>query len=257
MNKFLKVNNFFKYLIQVLSAFVCLIFYFFYDISIYLFYTWTINILIFFVVKKFSFDNKFLKLLKSNCYFVQYIIFFIIFDSYRGYMSWNIFYLFGSLIIVSIFYFFNYNKCRIMLSSIIIDGSNIKISVNRCINLVYINVGAAICEELYFRVVLLGIFKPFEFASIFIVTLYFVIYHYMFSVDRYLMINDYLNQIFIGFFMTTIFYFSNNVYYSIFIHFMINFINCLFYFKHIIKNIKNKKHEKHVTCEDYFDDIVL
>ncbi|WP_420920973.1 CPBP family intramembrane glutamic endopeptidase [Enterococcus casseliflavus] len=108
--------------------------------------------------------------------------------------------------------------------------------------IIYNQVGAAICEELYFRYSLILLFSSIPFSSVMISTISFFMYHFVLKWSNEFRFKDFLNQLVYGLLFSLVYFYSNCIYLSIGMHIFVNLPSVIIasnsYYHYYVKHAK-------------------
>lgn len=196
----------------------------FFNKSFFFVITWTINILILSNVRRIKFNNIYTSFLRITLYFIHFLIFFILLNKNDNFIIQDI-----SLCILLIifFLFLIIHLVRyIALFKIIFNtnyiGSFPKKNKLRYFLDCYSQLGAAICEELYFRYCIIVLFFSYGIFSVLISTLYFFLSHYILPWSHNFSKKDFVNQITYGALIGISFFYTHSIFLCISLHLLFN-----------------------------------
>lgn len=205
--------------------------------DIYLLMTWLINILILFNVKGIP-KKGFFYLIRLTCYFIHFIIFYVV---YLIVNNKSIIFLGnkgGELLIViiifSIIYLFLNRKMLKLFFSVEYISSISKKDTKEYIYSLYVTFGSVLAEELYFRYLIIEKLNNIGVFSIFVSAMYFMLYHYLLPWGGIFKKRDLLSQICFGVIAGSIYYITNSLLLCIVGHLVMNIHMVIFYIKSYI-----------------------
>lgn len=231
----------------------------FYNGSILFSISWIINILIIGNIKRLNGDSFICYFFRISGHFLHLSIFSLIGYYVFGYSpSKN--YFFALLILVSslLYYLFkNRMILRIKLSDISIANMTFHGPKYQYVLLIYNYLGAAICEELYFRYFLIQQFKQFDYIVIFLSGTYFFMFHYITLWGNVFKKMDYFNQLFLGIVFSTAYYLSNNIFITILAHIFFNAPQIYLMVKLYHRDYVNPSYYESLIHIDNTDDLLI
>lgn len=214
--------------------------------------TWIISLILLSNVKKIKVHNSIQSFFRMSGYFIHLGIFTMIWfyqNNLQITTKNNIVFLLVSFFTIYIYYYFNRKLILFNLSDIKIAENTNKQKKYRYFSIVYNQLGAAICEELYFRMFLMNyLFPQFNELSIVISAIYFWLFHYTLLWGAQFKKEDSIKQFLFGFILSIIYYYSGNIFFTILIHTAINLP---------IGLIQIKLFYRHYINSAYFDDLLL
>lgn len=185
--------------------------------------TWIIIILTMGNIRRISSKNLTLYWIRMSGYFLIYLIPIFI-DQYkmnlyidfeRGKLA-----ILGSIILGIIIFFADYQKGKVMYSAIGMATLSY-LPRYKIIFMIYNSIGAAICEEVYFRGYLL-MDHTFIWGKLIISPLIFVLAHYSLSWSEYFSKKDFVRQFIIGFINSALFFYGESILPCIILHLACN-----------------------------------
>lgn len=206
-------------LLSIMSAFIlCL------AINNYYFlFTWIIHLLIILNIRRINGKNMVTYALRISGYFAHlgiFSLFYVKDFSTRNHVVVSVIIM---IFAIAVYFYRHLNEFRVKLSIPSISRATYKYSKSKYITLMYNQIGAAVCEELYFRLLLMKIFNGFQLYSILISAIFFVLFHYTLCWGNRFKTSAYIEQFIFGIVLATIFYLSHNIILSIIVHCIINF----------------------------------
>ena len=228
----------------------------FFNERIFFFITWILNILILSNIRRISFKNIFISLLRITLYFGHFFMFFLFYEKKENFLLKNIhnyifFIIFFSFFLIHVIRYRDLFKIIFKFDYI---SSLTKKKRARYFFDFYSQFGSAICEELYFRYCIISLFYPWGVLSVFISTLYFFLSHYILPWSHNFTKKDFINQIIYGISMGSVFYYTNSILLCISLHLLFNVHTILLpiisYYYFYIKNSSS-------NANDEFEDIEI
>lgn len=140
---------------------------------------------------------------------------------------------------------FNSKSIKLSLADELISNAPIESKYTLFLRL-YNAVGAAICEEYFFRGFILSIDAP-NILLIFVSTFYFMLSHYILPWGKSFTKKDHLNQLLFGLTSSIVFILSGSILPSVLLHLLINAISGT----RIIRI-----YERHYIRKEYFDKLL-
>ncbi len=207
--------------------------------------SWSSILVILGNVRRLSRNNKLAYFLRMTLYFLPYAIpSFFVYKPTDNFIQRTIICCGVSILVFVLWLCFNYHILRFSFSDIVVAG--MKKESKYVLGLrVYNLIGAAICEELFFRYFILSLSLNIVIASIISISL-FILSHYLLPWGENYKRKDLLNQFIFGSINIAMFVLSHSVLPCIMMHMFFNSINILKYLK---------SYERHYIKKDYYDKI--
>ncbi|CIU37012.1 CPBP family intramembrane glutamic endopeptidase [Streptococcus pneumoniae] len=133
----------------------------------------------------------------------------------------------------------------------------IKYSKFRYIILIYNYIGAAICEELYFRYFIMGFLSQYGVSTILLSAVYFVLYHYTTLWGNRFKKSDYMRQLLFGIIFSTLYFYSKNIFITIIGHICLNIPQIYLMIKLYHRDYINPSYYKNLLLKDDLDDLLI
>lgn len=242
--------------VRILSIIVLICISFYESDFQYISLIWGILLLIQGNVKRISRNRWYLYWLRMTLYFLPYSFPCLIFcktwssDVYG--LVWGGF---AALLTFHIWYLISRKKIKVMLSNqMILDcykDSFFVLSMK-----IYNLIGAAICEELFFRFYILTRDSPLMILFL-ISVVYFILCHYLLPWSEDFSFYDYINQLVIGTANAVIFIIFDSVLPCIFLHLLVNSISIQKYIKIIDRYYLRPRKYEALLDNNLFDGIEI
>lgn len=185
--------------------------------------TWILHLLVILNIRRIGGKNVLTYFIRVSGYFMHLGMFSLLYNRVKIVNDKIGISLIIMVISLIIYFYSHFNEFRIKLSIFNISRMTIKYSKSKYLTLMYNQVGAAICEELYFRFLIIELFEKLNYFSILISAVYFVLFHYTLNWGSKFKIREYMEQFIIGLILSTIYYLSKNIFLPILMHSLINF----------------------------------
>lgn len=210
-------------------------------------FSWIIIIIILGNVRRIPSHSGFKYFIRMMLYFLPYGIpnIFLLNDNNQNYikiLTWSTISLITGIISILI----KKEQIKIYLSETYVAVSKKQDKI-RYILIVYNLIGAAICEELYFRKFIITVLYEYKYVAILFSTIYFVLSHYILIWGSDFQKNDFITQFIIGLISAIMYYFSGSIIPSIILHFIINLPNIILQFK---------SYNRHYLKKEYYDKLL-
>ncbi len=221
--------------------------------------SWLINILILGNVKRMSVKSPIRYFLRISGYFLHFGFFaFIGYFTLEKFESKNfilslLFLIFFLLLSV----YKEYDILRFKLSDISIASTKIRYPQFRYIILIYNYMGAAICEELYFRYFIMGYLSRHGVYTMLISSVYFVLFHYTTLWGDSFKKSDYMKQLLFGIIFSMLYFYSKNIIITIIGHICLNIPQIYLMIKLYHRDYINPNYYKNLLLKDDFDDLLI
>lgn len=221
--------------------------------------SWLINILILGNVKRMSVESPIRYFLRISGYFLHFGFF-----AFIGYLT--LVKLESKNIILSLLFliFFlvlsvykEYDILRFKLSDISIASMKIKYPKFRYIILIYNYIGAAICEELYFRYFIMGFLSQYGVYTILLSAIYFVLFHYTTLWGNSFKKSDFMRQLVFGIVFAALYFYSKNIFITIIGHLCLNIPQIYLMFKLYHRDFINPNYYRNLLSKDDLDDLLI
>lgn len=209
--------------------------------------SWIVYILILGNIRHLSRDNKLTFFLRTTLYFFPYMLPALFLISLEIKFTIQVLrYCFLAIGIFLVWLCINFKPIRISLSDVVIANTS-KESKYVLFLRKYNLIGAAICEEFFFRGFILSLDAP---ITVLVPTsvLLFVLSHYILPWGRAFTNKDYVNQLVFGLISAAIFIFSGSILPCILLHLLFNSPT-------IIGAIRC--YDRHYLRKKYFDKLIL
>lgn len=186
-------------------------------------YSWIFCILILFNIRRIKSRKIPIYFLRISGYFLPFAFVFIWLRDILPTKTQHVTFSFALSVVVSVTYLFLHRKqLYVSLSKESIAYNPRRFPKGVYLILIYNQIGAAICEELYFRGILISLFHQFGIFAVLLSATYFVLSHFILPWSESLTWRDYLSQFLIGLVSGGIFYYSGSLVFSIGIHIVVN-----------------------------------
>ncbi|HEL1773399.1 CPBP family intramembrane metalloprotease [Streptococcus suis] len=221
--------------------------------------TWVLNLLILGNVRRLKSSQFIQFIIRITFYFLHLAIFSLLLSSKYLKLEIQVNYL--SLIILSltilIYIYINFRMFLFTLSDNYIATLPVKYSKSHIILLIYSYIGAAICEELYFRMTIINFFTELGIYSIFISAIYFFLFHYTVEWGDQFKIRDSILQLLMGAVFALIYYLSRDIKLVMIGHLLYNIPHIYIMLKLYHRDYINPNHYQKLLIKDDFDDLLI
>ncbi|WP_449455125.1 CPBP family intramembrane glutamic endopeptidase [Streptococcus suis] len=221
--------------------------------------SWLINILILGNAKRMGVESSIRYFLRISGYFLH-----LGFFAFIGYLTLEKFESKNTILSLLFLVFFlllsvykEYDILRFKLSDISIASTKIKYPKFRYIILIYNYIGAAICEELYFRYFIIGCLSHYGVYTILLSAVYFVLFHYTTLWGNSFKKSDYMKQLLFGIIFSTLYFYSKNIFITIIGHICLNIPQIYLMIKLYHRDYINPDHYNNLLLKDDLDDLLI
>lgn len=220
-------------------------------------FSWLIIIIVLGNVRRISNDNGFKYFIRMTLYFISYGIpsILLLGNSHKNYDKVLIWAIVGLIVGITA-NLIKRKQIKVYLSETYVALSK-KQDKSQYILMIYNLIGAAICEELYFRRFMIMTFYEYKYIAILFSTIYFLLSHYILIWGSDFQKNDFITQFFIGLISGIIYIFSDSVIPCIILHLMMNFPNIILQFKCYSRHYFKKEYYDKLLEENCEDDLPI
>jgi len=221
--------------------------------------SWLANIFILGNVKRISVKSPIRYFVRISGYFLHLGIFAFMGyltlgkTEYRNTITSVLFLIF--ILILNIYR--EYNVLRFKLSDVSIASMKVKYPKFRYILLIYNYIGAAICEELYFRYLIIEIFSRYGVYTILLSAVYFVLFHYTTLWGNSFKKSDYMRQLLFGIVFAALYFYSKNIFITIIGHLCLNIPQVYLMIKLYHRDFINPNYYRNLLLKDDLDDLLI
>lgn len=221
--------------------------------------TWVLNLLILGNIRRLKSSQLIQSFIRITFYFLHLAIFSLLLYSKYLQLEMQVNYL--SLIILSliilIHIYINFRIFLFTMSDNYIAALPVKYSKSHIILLIYNYIGAAICEELYFRMTIISLFSELGIYSILISAVYFFLFHYTVEWGNQFKVRDSILQLLMGAIFALIYYLSKDIKLVMVGHLLYNIPHIYIMLKLYHRDYINPNYYQQLLIKDDFDDLLI
>ncbi|HEM5299418.1 TPA: CPBP family intramembrane metalloprotease [Streptococcus suis] len=217
--------------------------------------TWVSHILIISNIRRLRGSNDIIYFFRITGYFAHLGLFSLLLKR----ISWElnpekiVVGLLLSLIVLVVYFYFRKREFKIIFSKEYISQISPRKSKSRYFILIYNYLGAAISEELYFRMLFLELIDGHPIVFILVSTTYFMLFHYTLLWSSRFTKSDFINQTIMGIALSVIYVISDSIFFPILIHIIINFPNIYLLFRLYCRDFLSPKGFSCEVIDDFKD----